>query len=368
MSDEADNDKKVLAITDVGLDNTFISKITDTLDKILVLIKLVTYDDDDHSLYGRFGRSFNRNIYGGFYTKELLRELTIMNSYFIIYESKVNHIVKRYEHEINNNETVRNTWNKIYSNNLYKPLIAKELPKDGTKDPEESKLVPEKAGNMFDKNMQYEYLSKGEVILTTGSILYVASETIAFGFAATGIGIPVAAILFAVAEGAKLIRNKKELLYVVHECSKITQMCFKIHCANCCQLSYFEKAIKVEKNQEESEQQNTRKNQEDIEQPNTEKNQKDIEQPNTEKTQEEIERLIDEHIKHVNNSQGILGRIHQMAASFGVKSIFKKEAKEAKEGGKRTKKKNKKHRTKRSKYMRQKSKRRHTAKRRASKK
>ena len=348
MADGANDDKKELITDTVGLDKTFIDKITETLDKILVLIKLVTYDDNDHSIYRRFGRSFNRNIYGGFYTKELLRELTIMNSYFIIYESKVNHIVKRYEHEINNNETVRETWNKIYSDTLYSPLIAKEPPKeppkDGTKDPEESKLVPEKAGNMFDKNMQYEYLSKGEVILTTGSIFAVAGMTaqgLAIGFASTGIGIPVAAILFAVAEGAKLIRNKKELLYVVHECSKITQMCFKIHCANCCQLSYFEKAIKGEKNQQE------------------------IEQPNTEKTQEEIERLIDEHIKHVTNSQGILGRIHQMAASFGIKSIFKKEAKE---GGKRTKKKNKKHRTKRSKYMRQKSKRRHTAKRRASKK
>lgn len=333
MADGADDNKKELITDTVGLDKTFIDKITETLDKILVLIKLVTYDDTDTSMYGRFGRSFNRNIYGGFYTKELLRELTIMNSYFIIYESKVNHIVKRYEHEINNNETVRNTWNEIYSHDLYKPLIAKEPPKDGSKD-------PEKAGNMFDKNMQYEYLSKGEVILTTGSILYVASETIAFGFAATGIGIPVAAILFAVAEGAKLIRNKKELLYVVHECSKITQMCFKIHCANCCQLSYFEKVI----NQKEYEK---------------------IEQPNTEQNQKEVKRLIDEHIKHVTNSQGILGRIHQMAASFGIQSIFKKEAKE---GGKRTKKKNKKHRTKRSKYMRQKSKRRHTAKRRASKK
>jgi hypothetical protein len=361
MVDEANDDKKALITDTVGLDNTFISKITETLDKILVLIKLVTYDDKDHSIYGRFGRSFNRNIYGGFYTKELLRELTIMNSYFIIYESKVNHIVKRYEHEINNNETVRKTWNDIYIDKLYSPLIAKETPKDGSKYPEESKLLPEKAGNMFDKNMQYEYLSKGEVILTTGSIFAVAGMTaqgLAIGFASTGIGIPVAAILFAVAEGAKLIRNKKELLYVVHECSKITQMCFKIHCANCCQLSYFEKAIKGEKNQQE------------IEQPNTEQNQKEIEQPNTEKTQEEIERLIDEHIKHVTNSQGILGRIHQMAASFGIKSFLKKDQKEAKEakGGKRTKKKNKKHRTKRSKYMRQKSKRRHTAKRRASKK
>lgn len=359
MADQANDDKKALITDTVGLDNTFISKITETLDKILVLIKLVTYDDNDHSIYGRFGRSFNRNIYGGFYTKELLRELTIMNSYFIIYESKVNHIVKRYEHEINNNETVRNTWNEIYSHDLYKPLIAKELPKelpkeppkDGTKYPEESKLLPEKAGNMFDKNMQYEYLSKGEVILTTGSIFAVAGLTaqgLAIGFASTGIGIPVAAILFAVAEGAKLIRNKKELLYVVHECSKITQMCFKIHCANCCQLSYFEKAIKGEKNEQE------------IEQRNTEQNQKEIEQ-----NQEKIKHLINEHIKHVTNSQGILGRIHQ---SFGIKSFLKKDQNEAKKGGKRTKKKNKKHRTKRSKYMRQKSKRRHTAKRRASKK
>jgi hypothetical protein len=76
---------------DVGLDQKFIDKIKFTLNKILTLIKLVGYDESGDNktgvekLFEKMTRSYRRVMKPSFYANELLRELTILNSYFIYY-------------------------------------------------------------------------------------------------------------------------------------------------------------------------------------------------------------------------------------------------------------------------------------------
>ena len=332
----------------VGLDESFVNKIKDVLDKVLILIQEVTYNQDDPTLRGKMRRSFNRNIYASHYTNELLRQMTILNSYFVIYESKVSHIVRRYEHYLNyknekkeaqevptnekeevptnekeevpTNKT-KEIWDKIYTHKTYTDLIFKK--EQSTKDEVDK-----------DEYKINQILSETENFLTFSTILFVSAEALGAGLVASGIGIPLAGVMFAVAAGLKMIRNKKELLYVIFECTNILNMCFKIHCANMTQLICFQNVI-------------YNQNKNVFEKDNSSKYDK-----------EKVQTMIDNHATHVKNTKA--NRIKSM-----FNSMF---AKQSNTGGKRTKKKNKKHRTKRSKYMRQKSKRRHTAKRRASKK
>jgi hypothetical protein len=324
---------KDIDIKEVGIDKSFVNKIKDVLDKVLILIQEVTYNQVDPTLSGkwtRLTRSFNRNIYASHYTKELLRQMTILNSYFVIYESKVSHIVRRYEHYLNyeikkkeepvvpTNKT-KEIWDEIYVRNTYTDLILKEEPPtNGEVDKDEYKIN--------------QILSGTDKFLTFSSILLVSAEALGAGAVASGVGIPLAGVLFALAAGVKMIRNKKELLYVIFECTNILNMCFKIHCANMTQLICFQNVI--------------------YEKPVFE------EHDSPKNDGEKVKAMINNHVTHVKNTKA--NRIMSM-----FNSMF---AKQSNTGGKRTKKKNKKHRTKRSKYMRQKTKRRHTAKRRASKK
>ena len=73
-----------------------INIIENKLDIIYALIKKVAFQNEES---GSIGRVINRNVFGKFYTNELLRELTIINSYFIIYENQVKYLVKQKEIE-----------------------------------------------------------------------------------------------------------------------------------------------------------------------------------------------------------------------------------------------------------------------------
>jgi hypothetical protein len=98
--------------------------IENKLDIIYALIKQVAFQENK---YGSTMRFVNRNLYGKFYTNELLRELTIINSYFIIYENQVKHLVK--QKEISNTEDYNTLkWATIYEDETVKTYLGINKP------------------------------------------------------------------------------------------------------------------------------------------------------------------------------------------------------------------------------------------------
>ena len=120
---------------DERLLKTIKKMIDDLYNTLKEVVKQDGQDEDKKSYYGQtkifLGKSqrfYNRNVKGSWYTKELLKELTLLNSYFILYESKVNKIIQRYEHYLKANgreRIIKDIWKTIYKDESYKNFITK---------------------------------------------------------------------------------------------------------------------------------------------------------------------------------------------------------------------------------------------------
>ena len=121
---------------DLAIDSIIIENITNTLYKIKYLVEKVM-PRDDKSRYNKFTRSYNRMFSPEFYKNQLLKELTLLNGYFIIYETKFTRIVDVYKFYIKNPDgqpTTNNDQNSQTITNdgqttideIYKELYADE--------------------------------------------------------------------------------------------------------------------------------------------------------------------------------------------------------------------------------------------------
>lgn len=112
------------------VDEHLLETIKKMIDDLYNTLKNVAKQDDGSGFsWDKTSRFVNRNLSGSWYTKELLKELTLLNSYFILYESKVNKIIQRYEHYLKANEQqqkVKEIWGKIYDDESYKNFITKK--------------------------------------------------------------------------------------------------------------------------------------------------------------------------------------------------------------------------------------------------
>ena len=211
----------------------------------------------------------NRNVYGSWYTQELLRELTLLNSYLIMYENKVKHIIKKKELE-NDLETNKTYWAKLFNNkeNVGKLFMANiisendfgptvfEVSKEKTKlgettvSKEKSEDSKQSNDNMdIASNITSEsFLGLGAVLIALSSnsktVTQAATTAAAIGTATISIivppfGVGLIALGFLAGKAMHLTRNKTELLYVAEECANIVQECFKMHCANSALLHVF---------------------------------------------------------------------------------------------------------------------------------
>lgn len=205
-----------------------INIIENKLDIIYALIKKVAFQGESGT--GSIGRVINRNVFGKFYTNELLRELTIINSYFIIYENQVKHLVKKKEIE---HETGYNTkWKNFYEDKTVKQCLG---------------IIDSKAneendnGKKPDTNdiLQKETVRKHEQLLTIGTILFGASWGVGIATIPIGVGIPILSILILSEKAVNLYATSKELLYVMYEVTRIIEQCFYIHYMNCKLMDIF---------------------------------------------------------------------------------------------------------------------------------
>jgi len=264
-------------VNKIGLDKDFITIIDGKLKKIYAILEKVMYDKGDTNndqwmkkQTDKFGRMLNRNVYGSWYTHELLRELTLLNSYFIIYENKVKHIIKKKEFD-NDENTNKLKWEQLLNNepnnNVGKLFMANisetafgptvfEVSKekaDNTKiasigNNDESK--PQSKDNMdtASKITSESFLGLGAILiaLTSNSETAIKATTTGAAIGATTIsiavppfGVGLIALGFLAGKAIQLTHNKTELLYVAEECANIVQECFKMHCANAALLHVF---------------------------------------------------------------------------------------------------------------------------------
>ena len=267
----------------IGLDQKFIAIIDGKLEKIYAILEKVMYGkDDDATVSGKFGRMLNRNVYGSWYTHELLRELTLLNSYFIIYENKVKHIIKKKEFD-NDENTNKENWGKLFNKNsgdnvrqlfmanitktginptafevskekatLEKITVSEETTKDSNQsnDSELKQQTNQSNDNMdtASKITSESFLGLGAVLIAMTSnsetVVQAATTGAAIGTATISIAVPpfgvgLIALGFLAGKAIQLTRNKTELLYVAEECANIVQECFKMHCANAALLHVF---------------------------------------------------------------------------------------------------------------------------------
>lgn len=205
-----------------------INIIENKLDIIYALIKKVAFQDERST--GSIGRVINRNVFGKFYTNELLRELTIINSYFIIYENQVKHLVKIKEIE-NNTQGNNSKWAEFYKDTTVQQCLGIY-----SKDNKEND-----ANNANKENdiLQKKTLRKYEQLLTIGTILFGASWGVGIATIPIGVGIPLLSILILSEKAVNLYATSKELLYVMYEVTRIIEQCFYIHYLNCKLMNIF---------------------------------------------------------------------------------------------------------------------------------
>lgn len=203
-----------------------INIIENKLDIIYALIKKVAFQDERST--GSIGRVINRNVFGKFYTNELLRELTIINSYFIIYENQVKHLVKIKEIE-NTQDNNSSKWAEFYQDTTVQQCLG---------------IIENKATEKSDVNnandiLQKETVRKHEQLLTIGTILFGASWGVGIATIPIGVGIPLLSILILSEKAVNLYATSKELLYVMYEVTRIIEQCFYIHYLNCKLMNIF---------------------------------------------------------------------------------------------------------------------------------
>ena len=126
MKKEDESDEKIYekSVFKVQFDKELLSKIKESISIINLLLERVTPNKENKK--GRFMRMINRVFSAKFYTNQLLKELTFLNSLFIVFMYKKEKIVKYYENYIKENYT---SINSFYQDTVT-PQIWKEIEED----------------------------------------------------------------------------------------------------------------------------------------------------------------------------------------------------------------------------------------------
>lgn len=124
---EDEGDEKIYekSVFKVQFDKELLSKIKESISIINLLLERVTKNKANKK--GRFMRMVNRVFSAKFYTNQLLKELTFLNSLFIVFMYKKEKIVKYYENHIKSNYT--NSINNFFQDTVT-PQIWKEIEED----------------------------------------------------------------------------------------------------------------------------------------------------------------------------------------------------------------------------------------------
>jgi hypothetical protein len=129
LKKEDEGDEKIYEkpVFKVQFDKELLSKIKESISIINLLLERVTKNKANKK--GRFMRMINRVFSAKFYTNQLLKELTFLNSLFIVFMYKKEKIVKYYENYIKSNYT-----NSI--NNFFQDTVTPQIWKEIEEDPE----------------------------------------------------------------------------------------------------------------------------------------------------------------------------------------------------------------------------------------
>ena len=127
LKKEDEGDEKIYEkpVFKVQFDKELLSKIKESISIINLLLERVTKNKANKK--GRFMRMINRVFSAKFYTNQLLKELTFLNSLFIVFMYKKEKIVKYYENHIKSNYT--NSINNFFQDTVT-PQIWKEIEED----------------------------------------------------------------------------------------------------------------------------------------------------------------------------------------------------------------------------------------------
>ena len=127
MKKEDEGDEKIYEkpVFKVQFDKELLSKIKESISIINLLLTRVTPNKENKKK--RFMRMINRVFSAKFYTNQLLKELTFLNSLFIVFMYKKEKIVKYYENYIKKNYT--NSINNFYQDTVT-PQIWTEIEED----------------------------------------------------------------------------------------------------------------------------------------------------------------------------------------------------------------------------------------------
>lgn len=127
LKKEDEGDEKIYEkpVFKVQFDKELLSKIKESISIINLLLERVTKNKANKK--GRFMRMVNRVFSAKFYTNQLLKELTFLNSLFIVFMYKKEKIVKYYENHIKSNYT--NSINNFFQDTVT-PQIWKEIEED----------------------------------------------------------------------------------------------------------------------------------------------------------------------------------------------------------------------------------------------
>ena len=128
LKKEDEGDEKIYEkpVFKVQFDKELLSKIKESISIINLLLERVTKNKANKK--GRFMRMINRVFSAKFYTNQLLKELTFLNSLFIVFMYKKEKIVKYYENYIKKNYTS--------INNFYQDTVTPQIWKEIEEDPD----------------------------------------------------------------------------------------------------------------------------------------------------------------------------------------------------------------------------------------
>lgn len=134
----------------LSIDPQLIDNIKNTLYKIKYLVeKVMPQEGQGVKTMDKLSRFYNRNFSPNFYKNQLLKELTLLNGYFIMYETKFTRIVQVYEYYIKNvfkcETELTKIYGKLYEDDNYMKYIKIE-------NNEGFEAIKEKLNNQINQN------------------------------------------------------------------------------------------------------------------------------------------------------------------------------------------------------------------------
>ena len=115
-------------ILQLCVDKTTIDTIKEKIDSLHNYLKQVVKREEGNYL-GKIGISYNRFVRAEWFINHIIRDLTILNSTFILYTNKVNFIISQYEFYLKKNnkeKEIQQTWKNIYKDPSYQSFVTKK--------------------------------------------------------------------------------------------------------------------------------------------------------------------------------------------------------------------------------------------------